>query len=35
MKVAVILTARPSWAKLEPVCRALKARPDVELQISA
>lgn len=35
MKIAVILTARPSWAKLEPVCRALKARPDVELQIIA
>ena len=35
MRVAVILTARPSWAKLEPVCRALKARPDVELQIIA
>jgi UDP-hydrolysing UDP-N-acetyl-D-glucosamine 2-epimerase len=33
VKVLVILTARPSWAKLEPVCRALKARPDVELQI--
>lgn len=35
MRVAVVLTARPSWAKLEPVCRALKARPDVELQIIA
>ena len=35
MRVAVILTARPSWAKLEPVCRALQARPDVELQIIA
>jgi UDP-hydrolysing UDP-N-acetyl-D-glucosamine 2-epimerase len=34
-KVCVVLTARPSWAKLEPVCRALKARPDVELQIVA
>lgn len=33
MKVAVVLTARPSWAKLEPVCRALKAMPDIELQI--
>jgi UDP-hydrolysing UDP-N-acetyl-D-glucosamine 2-epimerase len=31
----VVVTARPSWAKLEPVCRALKARPDVELQIVA
>jgi UDP-hydrolysing UDP-N-acetyl-D-glucosamine 2-epimerase len=35
MRVAVILTARPSWAKLEPVCRALQARPDVDLQIIA
>lgn len=35
MRVAVILTARPSWAKLEPVCRALKARPEVDLQIIA
>ena len=35
LKVAVILTARPSWAKLESVCRALKAKPDVELQIIA
>lgn len=35
MRVAVILTARPSWAKLEPVCRALQAMPDVELQIIA
>ena len=35
MRVAVILTARPSWAKLEPVCRALQTRPDVELQIIA
>lgn len=35
MKIAVVLTARPSWSKLEPVCRALKAKPDVELQIIA
>ncbi len=35
MKVAVVLTARPSWAKLEPVCRALQSRPEVELQIIA
>lgn len=34
-KVCVIVTARPSWAKLEPVCRALQARADVELQIVA
>lgn len=35
MRVAVILTARPSWSKLEPVCAALQARPGVELQIIA
>jgi len=34
-KVCVVVTARPSWAKLEPVCRALQARADVELQIVA
>jgi UDP-hydrolysing UDP-N-acetyl-D-glucosamine 2-epimerase len=34
-KVCIVVTARPSWAKLEPVCRALKARGDVELQIVA
>lgn len=28
MKVAVILTARPSWSKLEPICRALIAQGD-------
>jgi UDP-hydrolysing UDP-N-acetyl-D-glucosamine 2-epimerase len=26
MMVVIILTARPSWAKLEPVCRALRRR---------
>lgn len=35
MRVAVIVTARPSWAKLSPVCRALKRRPGVTLQIIA
>ena len=34
-RICVVVTARPSWAKLEPVCRALKARGDVELQIVA
>lgn len=34
-RIAVVVTARPSWAKLEPICRALKAMPDVELQIIA
>lgn len=34
-RICVVVTARPSWAKLEPVCRALKARSDVELQIVA
>lgn len=35
MRVAIILTARPSWAKLSSLCAALKQRPDVELQIIA
>lgn len=35
MKIAVVLTARPSWAKLSSVCAALAQRPDVELQIVA
>ena len=35
MRVAVIVTARPSWAKLEPVCRALSAKPEIDLQIIA
>lgn len=34
-RICVVVTARPSWAKLEPICRALKARSDVELQIVA
>jgi UDP-hydrolysing UDP-N-acetyl-D-glucosamine 2-epimerase len=34
-RIAVVVTARPSWSKLQPVCEALKARPDVELQIIA
>ena len=34
-RVVVILTARSSWAKLEPVCRALRLRGQVELQIVA
>ena len=34
-KVCVVVTARPSWAKLQPICAALKARADVELQIVA
>jgi UDP-hydrolysing UDP-N-acetyl-D-glucosamine 2-epimerase len=35
MKVCVVVTARPSWAKLQTLCEALSARPDVELQIVA
>ena len=35
MRVAVIVTARPSWAKLSSLCAALTSRPDVELQIIA
>jgi UDP-hydrolysing UDP-N-acetyl-D-glucosamine 2-epimerase len=31
----VVVTARPSWAKLQTLCEALSARPDVELQIVA
>ncbi len=34
-RICVVVTARASWAKLEPICRALQARPDVELQIVA
>jgi UDP-hydrolysing UDP-N-acetyl-D-glucosamine 2-epimerase len=34
-RICIVVTARPSWAKLEPICRALKARADVELQIVA
>jgi UDP-hydrolysing UDP-N-acetyl-D-glucosamine 2-epimerase len=35
VKIAVIVTARPSWAKLQTICEALRAMPDVELQIIA
>lgn len=35
VRIAVVVTARPSWAKLATVCEALRARPDVELQIVA
>jgi UDP-hydrolysing UDP-N-acetyl-D-glucosamine 2-epimerase len=35
MRVAIVLTARASWAKLSTLCAALKAKPDVELQIIA
>lgn len=34
MRVAVVLTARPSWAKLGPVCEALRAQGD-DVQILA
>jgi len=34
-RICVVVTARASWSKLEPICRALKANPDVELQIIA
>jgi UDP-hydrolysing UDP-N-acetyl-D-glucosamine 2-epimerase len=34
-RIAVVVTARPSWAKLQTLCEALKAKPDVELQIIA
>lgn len=32
LRVCVVLTARPSWAKLSPVCKALSAI-DIDLQI--
>lgn len=35
MKIAIVVTARPSWTKLSSLCAALKQRPDVELQIVA
>lgn len=35
VKIAVVVTARPSWAKLQSICEALRARPEVELQIVA
>lgn len=35
MKIAVVVTARPSWAKLLTLCEALRANPEVELQIIA
>lgn len=34
-KVCVVVTARPSWAKLQTICEALRARHDVELQMVA
>jgi UDP-hydrolysing UDP-N-acetyl-D-glucosamine 2-epimerase len=34
-KVCVVVTARPSWAKLQTICEALRAMPDVDLQIVA
>lgn len=34
-RIAVVVTARASWAKLQTLCEALQARPDVELQIIA
>ncbi len=34
-RVCVVVTARPSWAKLQTVCEALRARQDVDLQIVA
>lgn len=35
MRIAVVCTARPSWSKLQTLCEALQARPEVELQIIA
>lgn len=33
MRVCVVVTARASWAKLEPICRALLVDTTIELQI--
>jgi UDP-N-acetylglucosamine 2-epimerase len=35
VRIAVVVTARPSWAKLFTICEALQAMPDVDLQIIA
>jgi UDP-hydrolysing UDP-N-acetyl-D-glucosamine 2-epimerase len=35
VRIAVVVTARPSWTKLQTICEALRAMPDVELQIIA
>lgn len=35
MKVCVVLTARPSWAKLQPLCMALRERVDLQLVVCA
>jgi UDP-hydrolysing UDP-N-acetyl-D-glucosamine 2-epimerase len=35
VRIAVVVTARPSWAKLFTICEALQHMPDVELQIIA
>lgn len=35
MRVAVIVTARASWSKLQTVCEALRANPEVDLQLVA
>jgi UDP-hydrolysing UDP-N-acetyl-D-glucosamine 2-epimerase len=35
VRIAVVVTARPSWAKLLTLCEALRANPEVELQIIA
>jgi len=34
-RVCVVVTARPSWAKLQTICEAIQAHPDLELQIVA
>ena len=34
-RIAVVLTARPSWAKLQPVVEALRAEPDVTVDLIA
>jgi UDP-hydrolysing UDP-N-acetyl-D-glucosamine 2-epimerase len=34
-RICVVVTARPSWTKLQSICEALQAMPEVELQIVA
>lgn len=34
-RICVVVTARPSWTKLQTICEALRDMPDVELQIVA
>lgn len=35
VRIAVVVTARASWTKLQTICESLRAMPDVDLQIIA